>query len=228
MSEKVIHRQINHRTNTTIIAMKESIDLKAILSRYCTPSPELLAAFTRYARPAFIEKGHPIAEQANPCKDFVFIKSGLVRIACKFADGKEDTIAFGTTGDTYTSLHSYYAGEPSAFSLMAVEDTEVWLVSYDAFNRMSAQYPELVLWLRNLLVEQLFALENKYVNFANKSAEERFCNFLNLSFIKLRNVPVKYLSRVVPLKYIAQYLDITSETLSRLRRKLVKSDKNGE
>ncbi len=38
--------------------------------------------------------------------------------------GVEDTLLFGTSGDVFTSLHSYYNGEPSIFSLIAVVDSE--------------------------------------------------------------------------------------------------------
>ncbi len=87
----------------------------------------------------------------------------------------------GTSGDVFTSLHSYYNGEPSIFSLIAVVDSEVWTVSYYRMKMLSDKYPELVVWMRNLLIEQLYGFEKRYVFFNNKTAEDRFLNFLRIS-----------------------------------------------
>ncbi len=39
---------------------------------------------------------------------------------------------------------------------------------------LSDKYPELVVWMRNLLIEQLYGFEKRYVFFNNKTAEDRF------------------------------------------------------
>lgn len=138
-------------------------------------------------------------------------------------DEKEDTVLFGTSGDIFTSMHSYFAGEPSIFSLVAMEDSEVWLITYDRWRRLEKRHPVLIRCMRDLLVEQLYGFEKRYLFFNNKLAEERFRNFLTMQNASLRRTSVKYISAIVPLKYIAQYLKITQATLSRLRKRLVSS-----
>lgn len=145
---------------------------------------------------------------------------GLFRVSNKTED-KEDTLLFGTSGDVFTSIHSYYAGEPSIFSLIAVEDSEVWLISYHKMHQMENRYPAMVKWMHNLLIEQLYSFEKRYLFFNNKTAEERFLNFLSIHSVQLKRTSVKYISSIVPLKYIAQYLNMTQSTLSRLRKRFV-------
>ena len=197
--------------------------LRQILSQYCAPSEELIRDFELAARLVTVEKGECVVRQGTVCTDFVFNRRGLFRV-CNVTDGVEDTILFGTSGDVFTSLHSYYANEPSIFSLMAVEDSEVWLISYAQMRDLEARHPVLISWMRGLLIEQTYSFEKRYIFFNNKSAEERFLNFMRLSSGTLRRTSVKYISSIVPLKYIAQYLKITQSTLSRLRKKLVTSD----
>ncbi len=198
--------------------------LRQILSQYCVPTEELIRDMEKVARLVSVEKGQYVVRQGSVCGDFVFNRRGLFRV-CNVTDGVEDTILFGTSGDVFTSLHSYYAHEPSIFSLMAVEDSEVWLISYAEMRELEEKHPVLISWMRGLLIEQTYSFEKRYIFFSNKSAEERFLNFLRMSSGTLRRTSVKYISGIVPLKYIAQYLKITQSTLSLLRKKLVSSDR---
>ncbi len=204
---------------------KESKTLLQILSQNCSPSEELTEALTNAARLVSVVKNQAIVKQGEMCDDFVFIKRGLFRVSHN-SDTTEDTILFGTSGDVFTSLHSYYAKEPSVFSLIAVEDSEVWLVSYDDVNRLLADYHDMLLWMHSLMIEQIYAFEKKYIFFSNKSAEERFINFLRDRYGSLRRVSIKYISAIMPLKYIAQYLNITQSTLSRMRKKIANGEQN--
>lgn len=194
--------------------------LGQILSQYCTPSEELLREFESAARLVPVKKGRAIVRQGVVCEDFVFNRRGLFRVS-NVTDGHEDTLLFGTTGDVFTSIHSYYANEPSIFSLVAVEDSEVWLISYRKMRQLQERYPAMVKWMHDLMIEQLYGFEKRYLFFSNKSAEQRFLNFMRIHSVSLRRASVKYISSIVPLKYIAQYLKITQSTLSRLRKKLV-------
>lgn len=197
--------------------------LDKILTQYCIPSEDCLHDFENAAVLHHIEKNEAIIRQGEVCDCFVFNRIGLLRVS-NVTDGIEDTILFGTSGDVFTSLHSYYNSEPSIFSLIAVVDSQVWTISYQKMNMLADKYPELVIWMRNLMIEQIYGFEKRYLFFNNKSAEDRFLNFLRINCGSLRRAPIKYITRIVPLKYIAQYLKITSSTLSRLRKKLVSKE----
>lgn len=194
--------------------------LREVLTQYCTPTEDLLRDFERACTLIPLERGKAIVEQGKVCDVIVINRVGLFRV-CRMEKDVEDTILFGTSGDVFTSMHSYYAGEPSIFSLVAVEDSEAWVITYGMFRNLQSRYPELVKWMSELMVEQMFGFEKRYLFFSNRSAEERFLNFLRIQNKVLRRASVKYISGIVPLKYIAQYLKITQSTLSRLRKKFV-------
>ena len=194
--------------------------LREIITSYGQVGEECLCELENSVRLVPVKKRDAIVCQGEVCDDIVFNRVGLFRVS-NVSDGVEDTLLFGSSGDVFTSLHSYFAKEPSIFSLVAVEPSEVWLLSYSEFNRISDKYPEMVRWFRDLLIGQLYCFEKRYLFFNNKSAEDRFLNFLRLNCDTLRCTSVKYITRIMPLKYIAQYLKISPFTLSRLRRKLV-------
>jgi CRP-like cAMP-binding protein len=199
--------------------------MRQILSRQFTPSEGFIKDMEAAARLVQVVKNDYIVRQGVVCDDFVFNRKGLFRV-CHEHDGIEDTFLFGTSGDIFTSMHSFYAGKPSVFSLLAVEDSEVWLVSYSQIRNLLSQHEDAVRWLMSELLEQMYALETRYVAFNSKSAEERLENFLKIRFEMLRKPSVKDIFSIVPLKYIASYLRITPETLSRLRRKMLYKDRN--
>lgn len=200
---------------------QKSKTLRQVLTQYCTPPETLVKDFENAARLVEVRKGQTIVKQGVICDDIVINKRGLFRVSHVSSAAGEDTVLFGSSGDVFTSLHSYYANEPSIFSLVAMEDSEVWLISYGRFRQLEHRYPEMVKWMHDLLIEQMYGFEKRYLFFNNKSAEERFLNFLRIHSISLRRASVKYISSVVPLKYIAQYLKVTQSTLSRLRKRLV-------
>ncbi|MDE6392969.1 MAG: Crp/Fnr family transcriptional regulator [Muribaculaceae bacterium] len=195
-------------------------DLHQILSQYCTPSDALVEDFKKSARLINVKKGEAVVRQGEICNVFVLNRKGLFRVSHINGD-TEDTLLFGTSGDVFTSLHSYYAGEPAVFTLSAIEDSEAWLISYDDMRRMLEEHLSLMKWMNSLMVEQIYGFEKRYLFFTNKSVEDRFLNFMSIHSESLRRTPVKYISRIVPLKYIAQYLKITQSTLSRVRRRLI-------
>lgn len=200
--------------------------LRQILEMNCTPSEELVADLEGTATLTRFSRGEAIVRQGEMCSDFVFIRKGLMRVS-NVSDGIEDTPLFGTSGDVFTSLHSYQGGEPSIFSLIAMEDSEVWLVSFGQIKRLLATHHDMLLWMHNLMIDQLYTFEKRYTLFNNKSAEERFVNFLLDRYGSIKRAPIKHISGIVPLKYIAQYLNITQSTLSRLRKKIVAKESNG-
>ena len=167
--------------------------LHQILSQYCTPYDALVEDFTRCARLISVKKGQPVVRQGEISNHFVFNRVGLFRVS-HINGNTEDTVLFGSSGDVFTSLHSYYAGEPAIFTLSAVEDSEAWLISYDDMRMLEEKHPILTKWMNRLLTEHSESL---------------------------RRTSVKYISRIVPLKYIAQYLNINQSTLSRIRKRIL-------
>ncbi len=194
--------------------------IREVVKFYVDASEESIAALEDAVRLVPVARGEAVVKQGTVCSDIVINRRGLFRVS-NITDGVEDTLLFGSGGDVFTSVHSFFMGEPSIFSLVAVDDSEAWLLDYKKFHELSDRYPELVRWMRDLLVEQMYCFEKRYLFFNNKSAEDRFLNFLRINCGSLRRPAVEYITRIVPLKYIAQYLKITPSTLSRLRRKLV-------
>ena len=162
-----------------------------------------------------VQKRRPIVTQGERTDSIFIINTGLFRVSFCNED-KEDTICFGLDGDPFTSVHSWLKHEPSKFSCIALTDSLVYQIKFADFEQISKEQPDLVLWTRNLLIEQIYAFEKKYSFLGTCNATTRYEQFL-----KLR----PEIFNKIPIKYIAQYLKISPETLSRIRSKIAKNNK---
>ncbi len=163
-------------------------------------------------------KGEHIIAQGDTDDCLYLIKSGIFRVYC-LIDGVEDTVCFGHTGDAFMSFHSFFRGEPSPFSCIAMSSVDVFRITSENLKSLFPQRPRLLEWYNRMLVEELYLLERKYVYFGNKDAYSRFCTFVAARPDIMRSVPAKY---------IAQYLKIRQETLYRIRARYLRDNESAE
>ncbi len=130
--------------------MTPEMNLAEIFAIHNPLDKECLKEVEQAASLARVPKRSVLLRQGDVCRHFYFNRSGLMRVA-HIDDGTEDTVCFGTSGDVFTSLQSYFDGSPSIFSLVALYDSEVYSISYEDLDRLSSGFPDLVLWMRNTL-----------------------------------------------------------------------------
>jgi len=154
-----------------------------------------------------VRKREYLVRQGSVPQYIYFITDGLLRGALE-QDGREDTPFFAVAGDPFASVHTMAHDEPAVISLQALEDSSVLAVELGDLRRMLDSHPDLLRWWSAILLEQVYALERRYVWLATSSAAERYRTFLQIR----RGIVGR-----IPVKYIAQYLNIAPETLSRIR-----------
>lgn len=156
-----------------------------------------------------LPKGRVIMPQGKPVQDLFFINSGLVRLYSKVGD-TDTTIDFVPEHEFASTLIFILNQQPSVYALDTL--TEVTALHWSR---------ETVLYLREkvsaapaieavLQVRLLNWIQERELDVLNLSPEARYQKL----FETLPEV-----TRQVPLKYIASYLGITQESLSRIRRK---------
>lgn len=197
------------------------MELTQILLTYGPLGDDCLEELNRLAVVDRYNSGDLLIRQGEECNFFYFVRDGILRV-CHQTSKKEDTLLFGTDGDIYTPVQCWIGHEISDFSLAAVIESEVYRISYADIDAMMNKYPEFVRWMMLLCAGQLRALELKYRMFCNLTPEERLREFMSKSDPRLGLMTGKNISRKVPLKLIASWLGVRPETMSRIRRKLVK------
>lgn len=128
-----------------------------------------------------------------------------------FLDGKEVTHWFAFEKDFVTSFHSFITRERSVENIQALQGSVVWSISRDDLDSLLDRFPEIERVLRLAYENYYLRLEGRYVNAQFTSAKDRYEALL-------KDAP--HIIEKVPLGQIASYLNITQETLSRIRKSI--------
>lgn len=160
-------------------------------------------------------KGSRIIQQGQRSHSVYIVKEGVVR--CLHEDGdNEATILFGVSGNLFVSLASIVYGQPAQTSYEAICDVEVYSISYDDFWAICDECPDLMRWQSHYQLYQLYTLEKRSTLTSIGDAYTRY-----QQYIKMRG---KSTIAQIPLKYISQYLNISQETLSRIRSRIARGE----
>lgn len=187
------------------------------MNEYLTRLQNFIATLTPSVREALetatsvrsFKKGEHLLREGEVCRHSFQVVKGVAR-KYYLHDGKELTTDFFFADDVALSMKSYVSQQPSDESIQAVDDTEVMLTSFEAFQRLKVQHPELL--QLDLLLTEFYGiwLEQRLREFHTLSATQRYEKLL-------RDQPGWV--QQIPLTYLASYLGISLETLSRIRGK---------
>lgn len=155
-------------------------------------------------------KGDYLFRQDEVCKRIFWIKKGICR---KFYlhDGKEITTEILFEDNFVSSAKSFVLQQPSNEFAQALSDVETWSLTKVKFDFLKTQHSELQ--SLDLKFVELYAiwLEERLFLFQTQDATSRY--------LKLLKEQPHYIQQI-PLTYIASYLGISLETLSRIRAKI--------
>ena len=137
-----------------------------------------------------------------------FIENGSLKIFI-LDDIEERIVRFGYTGNIIVSLDSYLSEKPSEFYIQAIRKTIVKIIPKEVFQqfvRESENNKEMYIqMLEELVIQQIDREKDLLIS----SPKERYHRVLKRS---------SNLFQEVPHKHIANYLRMSPETLSRLKK----------
>ena len=156
-----------------------------------------------------ISKNEYLLSEGQVCRQLYFLEKGALR-GFYDLDGKEITHWFGFENDFVTSFHSFITGEAAVENIQFIEGSILWMISKETLNNLFNQHHEIERLVRIVYEKYYIRLEERFVNAQFKAASERYENLL---------LHTPHIIERVPLGYIASYLGISQETLSRIRSK---------
>lgn len=163
--------------------------------------------------PCELRKGDYLLKSDTICKKIAFIETGYLRMF-NIVDGNEITLWIGGSGRFITSVSSFVFQTKNLWNIQAITDCKLLVINREKHFELCQKEPK---WLEfdNLILANAFAiLEQRMFSHLHTTASERLQLLLN-------EEPELFLN--VPHQYIASMLGIAPESLSRLRKKLVKT-----
>ncbi|MFP2997822.1 Crp/Fnr family transcriptional regulator [Spongiivirga sp. MCCC 1A20706] len=186
---------------------------KEYLQQYPNYKPSDFDAVLPYLSIKEVDAGEYLLRQGKICKHIAFIESGLFRLYY-LNDGKEVTNCFCKENTLTTSYSSLILQKPSDIAIQAIEPSRLIILSNDSLQKL---YKTHSFWqqLGRIAAENEFITTEEHNRFLKDvSATNRYQLLLEKD---------KQLLQRVPLNYLATYLQITPETLSRIRNKLART-----
>ncbi|MCM1369690.1 MAG: Crp/Fnr family transcriptional regulator [Candidatus Amulumruptor caecigallinarius] len=191
------------------------MNLKELLHLYYPVPDKSVKALLEKCVEFKLSKGECAIYQGEHSHYAYFVFDGFYRLSNCMVNGHEDTVCFGSNGVFVASVHSFQYNMPSVFTLEAVTDCTGLKISHRDLHELMDTDNNILRWFAEFAIFQIYCLERRYMLMRNPDATMRYIEFLKIQ---------KDRAKVIPLKYIAQYIGVASETLSRIRAKLLKTN----
>ena len=195
--------------------VKTTRDIARELARkYSTMTHDELDVLESILVPHKYAKGEMILNEGEVCKDICYIDKGLVRQFYE-KNGKELTEHLGVENSIFMCIESLFKEEPTRLKAEALEPTLIYALPKHRLEEVALHNVNIQILYRKILEESLIISQVKADILRFESAQNRYRRFCKLSpEVVLR----------APLVYIASCLQMTPETLSRVRSSTLLDD----
>ena len=187
-------------TNTRDIA-------RELARRYSTMTHDELDVLESILVPIKYAKGEIALSEGEICKNILYIDKGLMR-QFYFKHGKEVTEHLAQDHTIVMCIESLFKEEPTQLQIEAIEPTVVYALPKADLERVAMHNVNIQILYRKILEESLIMSQVHADLVRFETAQDRYKRLCKL-------MPQVVLR--APLVYIASYLQMTPETLSRVR-----------
>jgi CRP-like cAMP-binding protein len=158
-----------------------------------------------------LDAGAYFLEEGKVCRHVAYIQKGLVRYFIN-QDGNERTMYFNSEKEFVSYYPSFLSGLPSDKYIQALEPTELFVITRERLQHFYQNIGEGEKFGR-MGIEQVFLSAMRQLDsFYTDTPEQRYRQFL-LSYPGL--------AQRIPQYYIASYVGIKPQSLSRIRKRIV-------
>lgn len=136
-----------------------------------------------------------------------FVISGLLKLVYDDKDGKQHIVSFAMENWWESDFSAYFSQTKAKMALQCIEDTLVFSLSLDNYQKLSAELPKMQHFFLQKSNLGHIASQNRILSFLTSNAKERYEQLL-------KQYPILF--QRVPKTLLASYLGVSRETLSRL------------
>jgi CRP/FNR family transcriptional regulator, anaerobic regulatory protein len=167
---------------------------------------ELIKSFS----PELIAKDSLILREGDVCKNLCVLADGILRMFHNIAD-KEITSRIMLKGHMAMSPGSFFTQTKSIESIEAVTESIVLRITFEQLQNIYDTFPEFNYHTRQIIEMYFYNQEQRLYMLRQQDAMAKYTYFIDHYGDIMQHIPQKF---------IASYLNITPETLSRIRKKL--------
>ncbi|OXA67814.1 cyclic nucleotide-binding protein [Flavobacterium aquidurense] len=156
-----------------------------------------------------LKKKQFLVVEGHVCKYLSFVTKGLLKAYNTDEKGNEHINQFTPEGWWTSDMNSFFRGDISFYSIDAMEDSEVLVITSEDFENLTLQVPVMDRYFRLLFQNSLITKERRLISSYTHTAEEKYKHIVEKNPDLIKRVPQNLL---------ASYLGLSPETLSRLKK----------
>jgi CRP-like cAMP-binding protein len=154
-----------------------------------------------------VKKGEKLHKSGEICDKIYFVTKGAIRGCVKEAN-KDITTWITVENELVAAIYSFILQIPSYENMEAIEDSDLMAMSYTDMKKLYEIAPETNIMARRIYEKYYSDAEIRALIARLSKAEKKYEFFLKT---------YSHLSNRIPLTFIASFLGINLETLSRIR-----------
>ena len=188
---------------------------RELARKYSTMTHDELDILESVLVPMKFAKGEIILKEGDVCEHVYYVERGLTR-QFYFKNGKELTEHIGVEHSIVMCIESLFMEKPTHLQLEALEPTLIYAMPKRKLEEVALHNVNIQILFRKILEESLIISQVHADMLRFETAQDRYLKLCKLSpQVVLR----------APLVYVASYLQMTPETLSRVRAASLYLDK---
>lgn len=188
---------------------------REIARRYCRLEPASIEALAELLVPMKFHRGETILNEGEECTCMYYVERGMVR-QYYYKNDKDVTEHFSFEGRIVMCIESLLRQVPSQLIIEALENTHLYAIPRMKLIQAIQTTPELGVLYGKILEHALISSQHHADSQRFENAQERYERLL-------REKPEIVLR--APMIHVASFLQMTPETLSRVRANHEKSKK---
>ena len=189
---------------------------RELARRYSTMTHDELDVLESILVPMKFAKGDFILREGEVAKYIYWVVKGLIR-QFYFKNGKDLTEYMAAENTICMSIESLFKEQPSHQQIQALEPTIIFAMPKAQLEHEAVRNVNIQMLYRKILEESLILSQVRADMLRFESAPERYAKLV-------KRAPQLVLR--APLVYVASYLQMTPETLSRVRTSALLEDKD--
>ena len=189
---------------------------RELARKYSTMTHDELDILESVLVPMKFAKGELILKEGDICEHIYYVERGLTR-QFYYKNGKELTEYLGVEHSIVMCIESLFKEKPTNLQLEALEPTLIYAMPKHELEKVALHNVNIQILYRKILEESLIISQVHANMLRFETAQDRYLKLCKLSpQVVLR----------APLVYVASYLQMTPETLSRVRAASLYLDKD--
>jgi CRP-like cAMP-binding protein len=190
------------------------MNIKSILTAITPIEEDCWEAFEAFFTRKTLKKNEILWGNGEVCKHLVFINTGLFR-SFRYVETKEVSTNFFFENSFFYDDYSFITQNPCIDTYEALEQTEITVIPRAAINLMFDRYKSFERLGRKMVEHNHVKLIEQQLALKNVSSKDKYLRLISAQPTIIQRVP---------LKFIASYLDMTPEYLSKLRKDITNTN----